>query len=129
MFENLTEQNYLLYAAKVYEKPNAVMSEFEEDLNRTLYVKRLLTKYYASGILKDRLIMNHLVILLNVFGVEATSRILFFKLEPKDLSVIKPFLIYLNSMPEMVYGVDGKDIPTSDITLDKGAIECLRNLK
>lgn len=129
MFENLNEQNYLLYAAKVYEKPNAVMSEFEEDLNRTLYIKRLLTKYYASGILKDRLVMNHLVILLNVFGVEATARILFFKLDSKDLAVIKPFMIYLNSMPDVVYGIDGKDVVTSDIKLDKGAIECLRKIK
>ena len=129
MFQNLTENNYLLFAAKVYEKPNAIMSEFEEDLNRTLYIKRLLTKYYANGILKDRLIMNHLVILLNVFGVEATARILFFKLDSKDLAVIKPFLIYLNSMPDVVYGINGKDITTSDVKLDKGAIECLRNLK
>ncbi len=54
MFENLSDENIELYAAKAYEKPNAVMSEFEEDLNRILYIKRLLTKYYNTGILKDR---------------------------------------------------------------------------
>ena len=65
MFNNLTDDNYMLYAAKVYDRPNAVMSEFEEDLDRILYIKRLLTKYYSSGCLKERLIMNHLIVLYN----------------------------------------------------------------
>jgi hypothetical protein len=129
MFDDLSESNYLLYAAKSYERPNAVMSEFEEDLNRILYLKRLLTKYYATNVLKDRLIMNHLVVLYNVFGIESTTRLLFFKLEEKDLEVIKPFLMFLNFLPEVVYGINGKNIVTSEIRLDQEAIKCLRNLK
>jgi len=129
MFKNLTDDNYILYAAKVYDKPNAVMSEFDEDLSRILYIKRLLTKYYSSGCLKERLIMNHLVILLNCFGVEATSRMLFLKMEDRDLEVIKPFLIFLSSMPDVVYGINGKDIKTSDIPLDQEVVKCLRNIK
>jgi hypothetical protein len=128
MFENLTEDNYLLYAAKAYDKPNVVMSEFEEDLNRILYIKRLLTKYYSNGILKERLILNHLVVLYNVFG-EATTRLLFFSLEEKDYVVIKPFLIFLNYLPSVVYGINGKNIITSVIQLDENAIKGLRNLR
>lgn len=129
MFDDLNDNNYMLYAAKSYDKPNAVMSEFEEDLNRVLYVKRLLTKYYSSGILKERLILNHIVVLYNVFGVEAATRILFFKMDEKDYEVIKPFLLFLNFLPKIVYGIKGKNILTSEIQLDKGSIECLRNLK
>lgn len=129
MFENINDDNFVIFAAKAYEKPNVVMSEFEEDLNRILYLKRLLTKYYASKVLKDRLIMNHIIVLYNVFGIEAATRMLFFKLDDKDLQVIKPFLIFLNFLPEKVYGVAGKDITTSDIQLDEEAIRCLRNLK
>lgn len=118
----------MLFAAKTYDKPNAVMSEFEEDFARILYIKRLLTKYYSSGILKDRLIMNHIVVLYNLFGIEAATRLLFFKLEEKDYEVIKPFLLFLEFLPEVVRGINGKDIYTDLIQLDKGSVECLRNL-
>jgi hypothetical protein len=129
MFDDLNDNNFMLYAAKVYDKPNAVMSEFEEDINRILYIKRLLTKYDTSGVLKERLILNHLVILYNVFGVEAATRILFFKLDEEDYKILKPFLMFLNFLPKIVYGIKGKNIITNDIKLDTGAIECLRNLR
>ena len=129
MYENLTDDNIMLYAARAYDKPNAIVSEFEADLSRVLYVKRLLTKYYATKVLKDRLIMNHLVVLYNVFGVEAATRLLFFKLDDRDREVVKPFLIYMNMLPEVVYGVKGKDIKTSLIRLDEKVIKCLRALK
>lgn len=127
MFDNLTDDNFMLYAAKVYDKPNAVMSEFEEDLNRILYIKRLLTKYYTSDVLKERLILNHLVVLYNVFGVDAT-RLLFFKLEERDYAIIKPFLIFLNYMPDVIKGIRGMDILNSDIPLDIKVVEYLRKL-
>lgn len=129
MFDDLNENNYMLYAAKAYDRPNAVMSEFEEDISRILYIKRLLTKYYASGVLKERLILNHLVILYNVFGVEVATRLLFLKLEEKDYEVLKPFLIFLNFLPKVVFGIKGQNIITSQIKLDKGCIECLRKIK
>jgi len=129
MFENLDDDNYKLYAAKVYDKPNAVMSEFEEDLNRILYLKRLLSKYYASGVLKDRLVVNHIMVLYNVFGLEAATRLLFLKLDDRDYEVIKPFLMFLKYLPVKVRGIKGKDINTADIRLDVGAVECIRSLR
>jgi len=129
MYENINDANFMLYAAKTYDKPNAVMSEFEEDLGRILYIKRLLSKYYASGVLKERLLMNHIIIFYNVFGIEAASRLLFFKLEERDYSVVKPFLIFLNFLPNVIKGINGKDIITTEIPLDKGSVECLRALK
>lgn len=127
MYENLTDDNFLLFAATAYEKPGAITSEFEADLSRILYVKRLLTKYYATKVLKDRLILNHLVILYNVFG-DAATRLLFFKLDDQDREVIKPFLIYINRLPEIVRGINGEDVRTSIIRLDMKVVQCLRDL-
>jgi hypothetical protein len=129
MFHDLNDSNFTLYAAKVYDRPNAVMSEFEEDINRLLYIKRLLTKYYTSGVLKERLILNHIIVLYNVFGIEAATRLLFFKLDDKDYQVIKPFLIFLKFLPPVVYGISGRDILTCEILLDEGSLQCLANLK
>jgi hypothetical protein len=128
MFDQLNDENFVLFAAKVYERPGAVMSEFEEDMNRILYLKRLLTKYYITGALKDRLVMNHIVILFNVFGKEAT-RMLFLKLDDRDLEVVKPFLMFIRMLPEVVQGIDGKDIDTSTIRIDEGALQCILKLK
>jgi hypothetical protein len=125
---DMNEDNYVLLAAKAYVKPGAVMSEFEEDMNRVLYLKRLLTKYYSTGTLKDRLIMNHLIVLYNVFGMEAT-RMLFCKLDERDLEVIKPFLIFTHVLPEVVEGVNGRDVDTRTIRLNEDAIKCLATLR
>jgi hypothetical protein len=127
--ENLCDDNFQLYAAKAYNKPNAVMSEFEEDLQRIVYLKRLLTKFYISNVLKDRLILNHLIIIYNVFGIEAATKMLFLKLDERDLEVIKPFLIFLHFLPEVVYGVNGKNIRTSDIRLNEAAIIAVKTFK
>ena len=129
MFDNLCDDNFFLFVAKAYDKPNAVLSELEEDINRLLYIKRLLTKYYSSGVLKYKLVMNHIIILYNVFGLEAATRILFFKLDERDLEVVKPFLIFLRFLPEVVYGINGKDVVTADIRLDEGALLCLKDLR
>ena len=129
MFDDLTEDNFLLYAIKAFDSPSCVMSEFEEEMNRIQYIKRLFTKYYNGSELKDRLIINHLMVLYNVFGVEAATRILFYKLEEKDYSVLKTFLVFLNFMPGRVRGIRGKDIIASDISLDIGTVRCLRKIK
>lgn len=129
MFDDLTEDNFLLYAIKAFDSPSCVMSEFEEEMNRIQYIKRLFTKYYNGSELKDRLIINHLMVLYNVFGVEAATRILFYKLEEKDYSVLKTFLVFLNFMPARVRGIRGKDIIASDISLDVGTVRCLRKIK
>ena|ERR1039458_5739733 len=128
-FDNLNEDNFLIYAAKSYDKPSVVMSEFEEDLQRILYIKRLLTKYCKTGVLKERLLLNHLIVIYNVFGLEAATRMLFFKLEEKDLEIIKPFLIFLSYLPKKVLGINGKDYFTDDIPLDMGTVNVLREIR
>ena len=92
----LTELNIELYAAKGYENPNCVsIEEFVEDFNRLRYIKRLIRRY-SHGDLQERLILNHLIVIFNVFGVEASIKILKYKLNDNHWKVIKPFLIFLN---------------------------------
>jgi hypothetical protein len=76
-----------------------LQSEFEEDINRIKYVKRLLRKYRQTGEFKERLILNHVIILANVFGVEAATNMLFFKIDEEDYPILKTILIYLNYLP------------------------------
>lgn len=123
---NLNEESFLLYAMKSYNSPNCIMSEFEEDIKRIKYIKRLIKKYRDTGELKERLILNHIIVMANVFGVESTVRMLFYKLEEENYHVLKTFLLYLNYMPKIVYGIRNKDINSSDITIDLAAATQLR---
>lgn len=118
MIDTLRDENFLIYAMKAYDKPNVILSEFEEDLNRIKYVKRLIKRYRINGDLKERLILNHIIILANVFGVEPTVRMLFFKLDKEDYTILKTFLLYLNYMPTVVIGINGSNIHSSDISVD-----------
>jgi hypothetical protein len=129
MVDDLNDENWLLYAAKAYQKLNAVQSEFEGDLMRIQFIKRLITKYMDTGDLKDRLILNHIIIFYNVFGVEPATRLLFLKMTEKEMIVLKPFLIFLSYLPQIVNGVKGQNLNTDDIPLDKVAVKCLRELK
>jgi len=127
MFEQLREDNILLYAAKCYDKPNCIRSEFEEDYKKIRYIKRLLQRYRLTGKIKERLILNHLVVLQNVFGVEASTRMLFFRIDEKDWSSLKTFLIFTSAMPKIVRGIRGKDIISSDIPIEQYIVSILRN--
>ena len=98
MFD-LNDQNFLIYAAKSYDRPHILQSEFEDDLKRIKYVKRLLRKYRQTGEFKERLILNHVIILANVFGVEATTNMLFLKVDSEDYPLLKTILLYLNYLP------------------------------
>ena len=98
MFD-LNDGNFLIYAAKSYDRPHILQSEFEDDLKRLKYVKRLIRKYRQTGDFKERLVLNHVIILSNVFGVEATTNMLFFKVDQEDYPVLKTILLYLNYMP------------------------------
>jgi hypothetical protein len=118
MIDNLNDDNFMLYAMKAYDKPNAIVSEFEEDLKRIKYVKRLINRYKDTGELKERLILNHIIILSNVFGVESTVRMLFYKLDVGDYIILKTFLLFLNFMPKYINGIGGKYINSSDIGID-----------
>lgn len=118
MIDNLNDDNFMLYAMKAYDKPNAIVSEFEEDLKRIKYVKRLINRYKDTGELKERLILNHIIILSNVFGVEPAVRMLFYKLDVGDYMILKTFLLFLNFMPKSISGIGGKYINSSDIGID-----------
>lgn len=118
MINDLNENTFLLYAMKAYDKPNAIISEFEEDLKRIKYIKRLIRRYRVTGELKERLILNHIIILSNVFGVEATVKMLFYKLDDADYSILKTFLLFLNYMPRYINGVKGRYINSSDLGID-----------
>jgi hypothetical protein len=104
------------------------MSEFEGDIKRTKYLKRLFRRYKITKSLKERLILNHIILLNNVFGTEATARILFYKTDERDYDILKTFLSYLNIMPDVVYGINGKNIYTSDIPLETDVVEILRKI-
>lgn len=128
MFDDLNYANALIYAAKHYNNPHCFDSfEFYEDLNRFKYLKRLFNRYQEEGDLKERLILNHLIILYNVFEVEAATRLLFLKLEDY-LEYLKPFLEYLNYLPTTVKGVNGVDCTTEHIFTDQYIKQILESL-
>lgn len=128
MIDNLCDDNFLIFAMKSYDKPNVIMSEFEEDLKRIKYIKRLIKRYRSTGDLKERLILNHIIILGNVFGVHSTVRMLFFKLDREDYDILKTFLLYLNYMPKIINGIRGKDINSSDVSVDLFVGKRLRDI-
>jgi len=128
--EELTHDNFILYAAKHYDNNQChSVDEFLEDIRRIKYIKKLFTRYEQNGDLKERLILNHIIILNNVFGPVHTVRILFLKM-PKHLHLIKPFLILLNILPEKVYniGKENKTYHTDEIHMDETIVEALRRI-
>ena len=100
IFTELTSENFLLFAIKHYENPQAVTKEdFEKDLNHFKYIKRLLKRYRNTGELKAHLLLNHFIILYNIFG-EGTTAMLFYKIEKEMWDVMKTFVVFLNKLPE-----------------------------
>ena len=126
MFDDLTADNILLYAIKAYDKPNCVMSEFAEDMKRFNYLKRLFKRYRKIGEIKEQLILNHIVVLYNVFGPEVATRLLFFKVPKDDYITLKTYLLFLSCMPERVKGIKGQDLISSEISVDMKIAEILR---
>ena len=118
MIENLNDDNFMIYAMKAYDRPNCIMSEFEEDLSRIKYVKRLIKRYKTTGELKERLILNHIIVLSNVFGIESSARMLFFKIDKEDYNILKTFLLFLNYMPRHINGISGNHYNSADIGVD-----------
>lgn len=116
--QNLTESNFLVFAAQHYDSVFLDDEEFQEDLKRIVYIKRLFNSYVEKKDLKERLIINHLVVLFNVFG-QAAPQMLFLKLQGYE-SILKTFLCFINRMPTVVANVgdSGRCINTTDIPLD-----------
>lgn len=129
MIDNLTDANFIIYAAKHYDNPQCIdTEEFYDDLKRFKYIKRLFNRYELTGELKERLVLNHIVVLYNVFGLAAT-KMLFLKLKGY-YHFLKPFLVLLQRMPDSVKGVgeDSVVIYNSDIAMDPKIIEILRKI-
>ena len=121
-FDELNDDNYLLFAIKFYDNPHAVTrDDFEDDLKKIKYVKRLLRRYQNTDVLKTHLILNHLTVLFNVFG-DAAVPLLFFNLERDLWSSIKSFLLFLNKLPEFPRS------EIDDIELDQYCIDQLENI-
>lgn len=119
-FDELNEDNYLLFAIKFYNNPQSLTREdFEDDLKRIKYVKRLLKRYKNTGILKVHLILNHLIVLFNVFD-DATVPLLFYSLDKDLWPTIKSFLIFLNRFPEY---------PKTKVHDIQEDLECLSQLR
>jgi len=126
MKDNLTHDNYLLLCATHYR--NAQCSgteEFLDDLKRIKYLKKIFTRYESSNNIDERLVLNHIIILNNVFGPKFLNRMLFLKMFDQ-MKYIKPFLIFLNLLPQFVDNVDGKIFDSTDIPMDERIIEKLR---
>jgi hypothetical protein len=117
MYEKITPQNVVMYAIKNYDNPQCEgEKEFEDDLKRFKYIKRLLRRYYDTGVLKERLLLNHLIVLNNVFSIEAATTLLLYKIQPTYWPALKSFLIYLNSI---------SDNELTEIEHDKNVLETL----
>lgn len=119
-FEQLTSKNFTLFAAKNYNNPQCMtQEEFEDDIQRFKYLKRLFNRYETNGELSERLILNHLIVLYNVFGIKAANHMMFYKIEEKNWPVLKTFLVYLNYLPEDQY---------VEVPLDEKIVESLRKI-
>jgi hypothetical protein len=130
MFDDLTEGNFQMFAMKAYTNPHCTdMLEFHDDLKRIRYVKRLLRKYKETGELKERLVINHLVVLYNTFEPRAMTRMLIMKLD-EHLDCLKPFLILLSYWddPMKLGKVNGKAYKDSEIPLDTGIVNTIRQI-
>jgi hypothetical protein len=128
-FDELSSENIMLFAVKSYDKPNCIMSEFKEDMKRFNYLKRLFYRHRKVGEIKQQLIMNHLMVLYNVFGVEAATRLLFYKIAKEDYPALKTYLLFLSCMPEKIKGIKGHDIISSEISVDMKIANILREIK
>jgi hypothetical protein len=127
--EKLTDKNFLLFCAAHYDNAQYASTEdFIEDLNRIKYIKKLVTRYVENGDLKERLILNHIIVLNNCFGPEILCKILFLKLK-SQMQYIKPFLILLNILPDKVFNVgDELVIDTDLIGMDDLIVSKLRKV-
>jgi len=119
-FNELNDDNFLLFAIKYYDNPHcSTKDDFYEDLKRFKYIKRLLNRYLETDDLSERLILNHLIVIFNMFGIEAALNILDLKLEEKHWPVVKPFLIFLKYIKNDQY---------TGITMDPTVVETLRKI-
>ena len=129
LFDDLNDDNYMMFAMKYYDNIQCTsVDEFNDDLNKIKYVKRLINRFLETGELKTNLILNHLIVIYNVFENQAETRLLFYSIEKKFYSILKPFLIFLDLLPEKITGINGEDIFTNHIPLNESTIKELRKI-
>ena len=120
IFDKLTNKHFELFASQHYNNPECTeIEEFKDDLRRFKYLKRLLRRYEMTGDLQERLILNHIIVIYNVFGIKAANRMMWFKVEEEHFSALKTFLIFLHYLPED-YKVE--------VPLDEFVVQRLRNI-
>ena len=120
MYEKITSDNIIMFAIKHYDNPQCEgEKEFHDDMKRFKYIKRLLRKYYDTGILKERLLLNHIIVLNNVFGPDACATLLLYKIQPEFWSALKTFLLFLNIL---------KDDELDHINIDENVENVLKEL-
>ena len=120
MYEKITSDNVIMFAIKHYDNPQCEgEKEFHDDMKRFKYIKRLLRKYYDTGVLKERLILNHIIVLNNVFGPDACTTLLIYKIQPEYWSALKTFLLFLNIL---------KDNELNHIDIDENVENVLKEL-
>lgn len=127
----LSESNFFLYAAANYTNSTCYdTEEFYEDVQKFKYLKRLFSRYYEKGELKERLILNHLITVYNVFEHDAATRMLFFRTEEKHWPILKTFLLFLGHMPTVIMNIEerGNHIHSDDITIDINIANKLRQI-
>ena len=130
IFDDLTEESFLMFAMREYNNMQCTdIEEFYDDLKKIKYIKRLFNIYKNDGQLKERLILNHLIVFYNVFPAYAGTRILFYKIEEYFWPMLKTFLIFLERMPDKIESIRGKTILATDIKLDEGIVTKLRTIK
>tara|TARA_R100000008_G_scaffold71948_1_gene49931 strand:- start:466 stop:858 length:393 start_codon:yes stop_codon:yes gene_type:complete len=128
-FGILNDKNYVMYAMKEYDNPQCVgIEEFHEDLNRIKYIKRLFRRYSTTKELKERLILNHLIVLYNVFGIVPATRLLFFRIDKSDYKMLKTFIVFLNCCPEGDDEFKITEVDLIGIPLDRDLIKVLRKI-
>ena len=125
-FNELTNENYLMFALLHYDNPHCIdIKEYFEDVRKLKYIKRLFNRYKEDGVIKERLILNHIISFYNVFDNAAATRLLFFRVGKEYHSLLKTFLVFLNRMPDKI----NENLYSDSIQLDDKIIEILRNLK
>lgn len=120
LFDELDDENFILFASRNYDNPQCTsIEEFHQDLKRIKYLKKLFRRYIENDELKERLILNHLVVIYNVFGIKAANKMMFFRMEDKYWPILKTFLVYLNFLREDEH---------VEVPLDPDVVSALRKL-
>jgi hypothetical protein len=123
-FDIIDDDNYMMFAMKMYNNPQCKnLSEFHEDMNRIKYLKRLFRKYKSSGQLRERLILNHIIIFYNIFDINSATRLLFSRIDRDLHPYLKTFIVFLNNLPQNIPEVNLIEIP-----LDRRIINKLREI-